>query len=190
MILLRAYLLAGLVLHKLVWERLKRRRAAGHPSRQAVPFRVRLVKLVKVGILAAILVQTAVPIYWLPLSADPSMLVVIGTAIYTLGVAVAIAGRVQLGDNWSDIEAAQVLPKQAVVSRGVYRYLRHPIYVGDLLLLFGLELALNSWLVLGVVVLTPVVLAKAIHEEELLKDSLAGYRDYCRTSMRFIPFVV
>ena len=190
MMLLRAYLLAGLVVHKFVWERLKRRRPAASAPRAPVPMRVRLVKLVKIAILGAIVLQTAIPVYWLPISADPALLLPIGTTIYTIGVAIAIIGRVQLGENWSDIEAAQVLPKQAVVNRGIYRYLRHPIYVGDLLLLFGLELALNSWLVLGVAILTPVVLAKAVHEEELLKDSLAGYREYCRTSKRFIPFVV
>ena len=62
--------------------------------------------------------------------------------------------------------------------------------MGDLLLLAGLELALNSWLVLGVLVLAPVVLSRAVREEELLKQSLTGYRAYCKTSKRFIPFVV
>jgi len=188
MILLRAYLLSGLVAHKVVWERLKRRSAT--EPQAPVTLRVRLVKALKAVILGLILVQTAVPAYWLPISAAPAVIVTVGTAIYTLGLALALAGRLQLGDNWSDIETAQVLPRQSVVQRGVYRYLRHPIYVGDLLLLFGLELALNSWLVLGVAVLTPFVLARAIHEEELLKESLDGYREYCRTSKRFIPFVV
>jgi protein-S-isoprenylcysteine O-methyltransferase Ste14 len=152
--------------------------------------RVRVAKLAKAVVLGAILVQTATPWYWLPIAVDPGPLVAAGLVIYTIGLTVAIAARVQLGGNWSDIEAAQVLTHQTVVQRGIYRFIRHPIYVGDLLLLTGLELALNSWLVLGILVLTPVVLARAIREEELLKQSLTGYRDYCRTSKRFIPFVV
>ena len=190
MLLLRLYLLSGLVIHKVVWERLKRR--AGAPSRQAGPrpIRVRLVKLVKAGILGGIGIQTVFPGYWLPLSEAPGTLEAIGTGIFSAGLALAIAGRVQLGDNWSDIETARILPEQAVVQRGVYRYVRHPIYVGDLLLLLGLELSLNSWLVLGVAVLTPVVLARAVGEEEMLKAKLPGYREYCRTTKRFIPFVV
>jgi protein-S-isoprenylcysteine O-methyltransferase Ste14 len=154
------------------------------------PLRVRAAKLAKTVVLGAILVQTVTPWYWAPISADPDTIVAAGLAIYTIGLAVAIVGRVQLGGNWSDIEAAQVLTHQTVVRHGIYRFIRHPIYVGDLLLLTGLELALNSWLVLGVLVLTPIVLARAIREEELLKQSLTGYRDYCRTSKRFIPFVV
>jgi protein-S-isoprenylcysteine O-methyltransferase Ste14 len=192
MILLRLYLLAGLVAHKVVWERLKRRPAPvpGHTPAAAVPVRTRLVKLVKVAVLAGILIQTVTPMYWLPLAVDPTLPAIIGAVIYSGGLALALAGRLQLGNNWSDIESAKVLSHQAVVNRGVYRYLRHPIYVGDLLLLFGLELALNSWLILGVAVLTPVVLARAIHEEGLLKANLAGYREYCKTSKRFIPFLV
>jgi protein-S-isoprenylcysteine O-methyltransferase Ste14 len=192
MMLIRAYLFAGLVAHKLVWEWLKRnqRATSAKAAMGDTPLRVRAAKLAKTVVLGAILVQTVTPWYWAPISADPDTIVAAGLAIYTIGLAVAIVGRVQLGGNWSDIEAAQVLTHQTVVQHGIYRFIRHPIYVGDLLLLAGLELALNSWLVLGVLVLAPIVLSRAIREEELLKQSLAGYRDYCRTSKRFIPFVV
>ena len=192
MILLRAYLLAGLVAHKLVWEWLKRhqRSTSATAAMGDEPLRVRAAKLAKVLVLGGILLQTLTPWYWVPIADDAQQLVAAGVAIYTLGFAVAIAGRVQLGGNWSDIEAAQVLTHQTVVNHGLYRYVRHPIYVGDLLLLAGLELALNSWLVLGVVVLAPIVLSRAVREEELLKQSLTGYREYCKTSKRFIPFIV
>ncbi|HYN08766.1 MAG TPA: isoprenylcysteine carboxylmethyltransferase family protein [Vicinamibacterales bacterium] len=192
MILIRAYLFAGLVAHKLVWERLKRhqRSTSAKAAMGDAPLRVRAAKLAKMLVLGGILLQTLTPWYWLPIAADPQGLLAAGVAIYTMGLAVAIAGRVQLGGNWSDIEAAQVLSHQTVVNHGLYRYVRHPIYVGDLLLLAGLELALNSWLVLGVIVLAPVVLSRAVREEELLKQSLTGYREYCKTSKRFIPFVV
>jgi protein-S-isoprenylcysteine O-methyltransferase Ste14 len=192
MILLRAYLFGGLVAHKLVWEWLKRRQRST-PAKAAMgdaPVRVRAAKQAKILVLGGILLQTATPWYWFPIAGDPQRLVAVGVAIYTLGLAVAIAGRVQLGGNWSDIETARVLTHQTVVNHGLYRYVRHPIYVGDLLLLAGLELALNSWLVLGIIVLAPIVLSRAVREEELLKQSLTGYREYCKTSKRFIPFIV
>ncbi len=80
--------------------------------------------------------------------------------------------------------------EQAVVSNGPYRLIRHPIYVGDLMLLFGLELALNSWLVLGVLLLAPIVLRQAVQEEKKLALALPGYQEYCANTKRFIPFVV
>lgn len=188
--ILRIYLLAGLVFHKAVWEVLKRRQGGG-PAASPEPltwsFRT-FTKLVKIGILAGILAQTVLPEI-LPVGGDPAPRRAIGAGLYTLGLAIAVLGRWQLGGNWSDIEAAGVLPAQRVVEAGLYRYVRHPIYVGDLLLLAGLELALNSWLVAGVLLLTPVVLRQAIKEEGMLRQTLAGYEEYCRRSKRFVPLL-
>ena len=190
MILLRLYLLSGLIVHKLLWEVLKRgNRNAPAPRSGTVPLQLRLVKAVKVSILLGLAVQTVLPTV-LPLAEEPALVVTIGLALYSLGLLTAIASRVALADNWSDIEDARMLGNQKVVSRGLYRYVRHPIYVGDLLLLLGFELSLNSWLVLGVVLLIPVVLMKAIQEERTLMNSLPGYALYCARTKRFIPFVV
>jgi len=76
----------------------------------------------------------------------------VGLLIYLGGLALAIAGRLGLGSNWVDLEDSRVLPRHAVVSSGIYRFIRHPIYTGDLLLLAGLQLALNSWLVVAVLI--------------------------------------
>jgi protein-S-isoprenylcysteine O-methyltransferase Ste14 len=143
---------------------------------------------VKIGILIGVMIQIWMPDI-LPIAADPSGPRIIGTLIYTIGLIAAITARLQLGDNWANIETGQVLGSQKVVAHGIYAYVRHPIYVGDLLLLLGLELALNSWLVLGVLVLAPLVLLKAVKEERMLAEQLSGYEAYCRSSKRFIPFV-
>lgn len=192
-VLLRAYLLAGLLAHKAVWEVMRRRQAGWREIRAPRPQGVQLViKLVKTAILAGIVAQTLVPDRWvepLLILDEPASLRLIGVILYTLGLAVAVLGRVQLGSNWADIETAGVHSKQQVVSRGVYRLIRHPIYTGDLLLLAGLELALNSWLVLGVLVLVPVVTRQAVREEQMLRRTLEGYDEYCRRTKRFVPFV-
>lgn len=196
MLILRLYLLAGLVAHKAVWEVLKRRQGAPTEPAPAAPkpsLAVTAVKAVKVAILLGIAAQTVLPTI-LPIFPEDSQgafaLRVAGVILYTAGLALAVGSRLQLGANWSDIETAQVLERQHVVERGVYALIRHPIYVGDVLLLWGLELALDSWLVAGVALLTPVVLAQAIREERMLERSLPGYSDYCARTKRFIPYVV
>jgi protein-S-isoprenylcysteine O-methyltransferase Ste14 len=190
MTLLRIYLLAGLLTHKLVWELLKRRpvnetrKAKRSSSGSLAP-----VKVVKIAMLLGIIAQTLAPEI-LPIANDASALRIVGASVFTVGLLMAVLSRIHLGGNWSDIEAGRVLHEQAVVSRGIYAYVRHPIYVGDLLLLFGLELSLNSWLVLAVVLLAPVVLWMAIREEKMLVEGLPGYRVYCAQTKRFIPFIV
>lgn len=178
--ILRAYLLAGMAAHKLLWEILKRR--AGAPPRQ--PFRP--IKAVKIAVLLALLAQCFLPEI-LPLAPHPILLRAAGAVLYTLGLAVAMAARLQLGRNWSDLESATVLPQQQLVARGLYRFIRHPIYLGDILLIAGYELALNSWGVLLVLPLTAFVWFKAAQEEKLLAGQLPGYPEYLRTSGRFLP---
>ena len=184
MTLLRLYLLSGLVAHKLLWEWMKR----GRPRPVAPTRGTVVVKMVKVAILGGIVMQTLLPDI-LPLADDSSAIRICGAVLFAVGLAVAIAGRVQLGSNWSDIEVGEIRQQHSVVSRGLYRYMRHPIYVGDLILLVGLELALNSWLVVGALALIPIVLRQAVREEQGLVATLPGYADYCARTKRFIPFV-
>jgi protein-S-isoprenylcysteine O-methyltransferase len=184
---LRLYLFGGLIFHKLVWEVLKRRQPAG--VRQGGGSLVaRAAKLVKLAILLGILAQTLAPEIW-PIRAEAGGLRYAGAALFTAGLAVAISARIQLGRNWSDIEAGLVQPDHELVARGLYRYIRHPIYAGDLLLLFGLELALNSWLVLGVAALAAAVYRQTLKEERALLASLPGYAAYCASTRRFIPYL-
>ena len=185
--LVRIYLLLGLIAHKAVWEVMKIGGPAA-PKKTGQPVKIRLIKAVKIGILLAIVAQTLVPEF-LPVTDNPDALRIIGVVLYTVGLATAICGRVQLGGNWLDIETAAVKREQTTVSHGLYAYVRHPIYTGDLLLLLGLELALNSWAFVGVIVLAPIILRQAITEEKMLKRTLPGYDVYCQRTRRFIPFV-
>ncbi len=187
---LRVFLLAGLIAHKFVWEVLKRKDDRGKKQDKSAPsIRLALIKAAKLGILLGIVVQILAPEV-LPITTEPFFLRVLGTVLYSIGLVVALAGRIQLGDNWADIESARVLENQDLVSKGLYRYIRHPIYVGDLILLFGLELALNSWLVVAAALLVPVVLWKALREEKMLFQTLPGYDKYCARTKRFVPFMV
>ena len=186
MLALQIYLLAGLVLHKVIWEALKKT-ASEKPVEPDSAVLV-AIKAVKIGILLGVTVQIWLPDI-LPIAADPAGLRIIGALIYTIGLIAAITARLQLGENWANIETGQVLGSQKVVAHGIYAFVRHPIYVGDLLLLLGLELALNSWLALGVLILAPIVMLKAVKEERMLAEQLSGYESYCKSSKRFIPFI-
>lgn len=186
-VLVRVFLLGGLVFHKAVWETLKRRdRMAPRVVRTLTS---QFLAAVKLGILCGMVVQTFLPDVF-PIRQDPGRLRIFGILLYTAGLLVAVVARLQLGRNWSDIEKSAVGDDHALVSHGIYRYIRHPIYAGDLLLLAGFELALNSWLVLAVAALAAYVGQKAVHEEKVLKITVPGYEIYCRTTSRFIPFLL
>ncbi len=190
MIFFRIYLLSGLIFHKAVWIVMKRRGQAGAvPTIKSHSPQVLLARLFKLIILILISVQVFLADVF-PILDEPLALRIVGGLLYSLGLITAVLGRVQLGDGWSDIEVGDIAVDKQVVSGGVYRYLRHPIYVGDLLLLLGLELSLNSWLVCVAAALVPPVVIRAIQEEQSLCKMLMGYEDYARRTKRFIPFIV
>ncbi|MBI5085881.1 MAG: isoprenylcysteine carboxylmethyltransferase family protein [Acidobacteria bacterium] len=179
--LIRVYLLAGLVLHKVVWEVLRQ----GLDKRGRLPG-FRPIKAVKMAALAFLLLQPFLP-ELLPIAARPAVVHAAGLLLFTTGLVVAITARLQLGRNWSDLEAAAVQPGQALVRTGLYRDIRHPIYLGDLLLVAGFELALNSWLVLLALPLAAFIWRKAAQEEAILAAGFAGYGEYVANSGRFLP---
>jgi protein-S-isoprenylcysteine O-methyltransferase Ste14 len=185
--LLNLYLLGGILLHKAYWEMTKRRvPPAPKPS---LSLAVRLVKAVKVMVLLGIVIQLLIPWTILPLAADAVPVQAAGLALFTLGLAMAITARAQLGASWSDIEAPGQVAKPDLICHGLYRHIRHPIYTGDVLLLIGLELALNSQLVYAILLMVPAILMQAIREERLLVRKLPGYQAYCKRTKRFVPFV-
>ena len=81
--------------------------------------------------------------------------------------------------------------KQHVISTGVYGVVRHPLYFGCLLMMFGAPLLLGS--VYGLVLSTIgliLVIGRIFGEERMLSDELEGYDEYKkRVTSRLIPFV-
>lgn len=190
MLYLRLFLFLGLVFHKLVWEIMKRRDATSPDVKTTTTSYLKsVIKFVKILFLLFILVQTLF-LDVFPITEQSLNLRIIGVIIYSLGLGIAVTGRVQLGTNWANLEDYQILSSQNLVDTGIYRYIRHPIYTGDILLLIGLELALNSWLVLGVLALIPYVIWQAKAEEELLLNAFPDYHAYQKQTKMFIPYLI
>ena len=78
---------------------------------------------------------------------------------------------------------------QKVISTGLYRHVRHPMYGAFVLYAFGAALMLGSWL--GVFVGAVLIIAMArrsIWEERTLQQELPGYDEYmAKVRYRLIP---
>ncbi|MEN6342462.1 MAG: isoprenylcysteine carboxylmethyltransferase family protein [Methanospirillum sp.] len=77
---------------------------------------------------------------------------------------------------------------QRVVSTGVYGFVRHPMYLGAVLMFIGAPLLLGS--LCGVAVglaLTVLLMARIVGEEAMLARELDGYREY-RQKVRYRLF--
>jgi protein-S-isoprenylcysteine O-methyltransferase Ste14 len=95
--------------------------------------------------------------------------------------------RTRLGGGGPGIS----VPPDRIVEAGPYRWVRNPMYLGHLIFLAGLALALRSWA--GAVVFAAHLawFERRVREDEarLAERFGEGYRDYCRRVKRWIPGV-
>jgi protein-S-isoprenylcysteine O-methyltransferase Ste14 len=91
----------------------------------------------------------------------------------------------------SPLVRIQAERRQRVVSTGVYGFVRHPMYLGGILLFVGAPLLLGSiygWLI-GVL-MSVLLIARILGEEKMLVKELEGYADYRKkVRYRLIPFI-
>jgi protein-S-isoprenylcysteine O-methyltransferase Ste14 len=115
---------------------------------------------------------------------------IVADVVTLAGVLVAVWARATLGGFWS----SRVVLKQDhhVIERGPYRYVRHPIYSGVLLMMLGtavLSGRLIAVFLLGIAFL--LLWVKARREEQLLAEHL--HESYARYQAQvrwlLIPFV-
>ena len=111
-------------------------------------------------------------------------------ALALAGLVVMLWARVTIGRNWS---AGVVLKEQhELVTRGPYRWVRHPIYSGLLLMALGLAIWRGQysgfW---GLLVFVILFWIKARAEERLMIEHFGdAYRDYRRRVKALIPYLV
>ncbi len=80
---------------------------------------------------------------------------------------------------------------QQLASTGLYGIVRHPMYVGALIMSAGTPLALGSyWGLLALVPALALLAVRILDEEMALAQQLPGYRDYMRdVRYRLVPYV-
>jgi protein-S-isoprenylcysteine O-methyltransferase Ste14 len=121
-------------------------------------------------------------------SAVPLPVVVAGNVLVALGFLIVF---LVFKENTFTAATIAVTPDQKVVSTGPYAAVRHPMYAGALVMLFGTPLALGSWWgLLMFIPMTFTIAWRARDEERFLIKNLSGYKEYCRiVRYRLLPFV-
>ena len=112
-----------------------------------------------------------------------------GLALFACGILVLAAAMRVLGRLYTSYLGIQ--REHRLVTSGVYRYIRHPGYLGEIISMFGVGLSLGSvvGLVLAVVSLL-LVLVRIGHEEEMLIDKFGDeYTSYMKRTKRLIPLI-
>ncbi len=80
---------------------------------------------------------------------------------------------------------------QRLVSTGLYGVVRHPMYLGALVMMLGIPPALDSYYgLLATIPALPLLVARILDEEKMLAEELPGYAEYTqKVRHRLIPRV-
>jgi len=119
-------------------------------------------------------------------AADGRML---GLAAFAAGVgAYRVAGRA-LGPSLSPLVSPR--PEATLVTHGPYRYLRHPMYLGQALIAVGAPLTLGArWILALVVPALAILVVRARREDLALARAFPDqFPRHARQAKRLLPFV-
>jgi len=118
-----------------------------------------------------------------------SLLAWVGVTVGAVGLALRIWSMRVLGRDYT--RSLRTRGEQTLIDRGPYRAIRHPGYLGSILVWTGSRLALN-WLIalITAVLLIAVYRYRITAEEHMLEEHFGeAYSSYKRRSWRLVPLL-
>ncbi len=118
----------------------------------------------------------------------PLWLVIAAEAVVLLGYGfVALVFR----ENSYASRVVKVEAGQKVITTGPYALVRHPMYLGSIIMFLFTPLALGSyWSLLPFALAVPLLVWRLLNEEQVLINELPGYAEYReKTRYRLVPYL-
>jgi protein-S-isoprenylcysteine O-methyltransferase Ste14 len=140
------------------------------------------------AVLAAGTLAIAYDLRWNGLDQLPSSIIIAADAGVLLGYCLILwVFRV----NSYASRTVEVVESQSVITTGPYSIIRHPMYLGILIMFLLTPIALGSFFALPVFfIYIPVIAARIINEEKVLLRDLPGYSEYCMAKpYRLVPYL-
>lgn len=120
--------------------------------------------------------------------AQPATCLPLGAVAMAAGLWLFWRSHVDLGENWS--VTLEIDAQHRLVTRGVYRFVRHPMYTSFFVSGIGQALLLANWIAgPAALVAVAVLVAVRVPNEEAMMIGQFGdeYRDYMRRTGGIVP---
>jgi protein-S-isoprenylcysteine O-methyltransferase Ste14 len=164
---------------------LERRKKVG-PAAEARGMQKVVISLGFLSLLGVMIVSALAHRFgWSPV---PLFLTLCGDVLVVLGLFINL---LVFRENSYGGASIEIVENQRVISTGLYALVRHPMYMGVLVMMIGIPLALDSWWSLAVILLTvPALVIRILDEEKMLRGDLPGYTDYAhKVRFRLVPYL-
>jgi protein-S-isoprenylcysteine O-methyltransferase Ste14 len=139
-------------------------------------------------ILAQAVIAAVSPAPVLPLIGDDPLMQVAGIACLFGGVILVVIAQLQMGASWRiGIDEG---PAPGLVTGGLYRFCRNPIYIALLSVVLGYTLLLPTRLSVALLIGSIIAVWQQVRTEEayLLRTYGEEFQEYARDVGRFLPF--
>ncbi|MFA6532747.1 MAG: isoprenylcysteine carboxylmethyltransferase family protein [Patescibacteria group bacterium] len=119
------------------------------------------------------------------------LFVTIGFILVILSFSQAISARKKLADNWTESYEYQIKKNHELITNGIYKYVRHPIYGALLIMPTGALIVSGSYtfIVCFIFILFAIEIFAKREEKLLTKHFGKKYIEYKKTTKKFIPFI-
>jgi protein-S-isoprenylcysteine O-methyltransferase Ste14 len=119
----------------------------------------------------------------LPRGDIPPLVMNLSSLIVLLGVLASIAAVYYLGRSFSIFPQARALKTD-----GPYRFVRHPLYLAEFMVLVGGVWEINQpWPLIISIVALGIQITRMNYEEQVLSEVFPDYREYAKRTARIIP---
>lgn len=120
----------------------------------------------------------------------PTWMLYIGAALHFAGL-VPVLWAILSNPHAETTVRIQTDRDHRVIFTGPYRFVRHPMYVGIIVMFSGWPLVLGSWVGLGVAgAIAVIFFVRTALEDATLRRELDGYEAFCKkTRYRLVPGV-
>ncbi len=114
---------------------------------------------------------------------------IVGLALVFIGGTFSLVAAVTLRRFYSSTLIMR--EDHQLITHGVYRFTRHPIYLGTIMVMMGLPVVVSSlYGLLTMSALIPLFLNRITMEEEMLTEEFGDrYQQYQEATSKLIPFI-
>ena len=115
---------------------------------------------------------------------------IFGLFVMLVGISIRIISAKTLGMFYT--RTLRKSENQRIIKEGIYKFIRHPGYLGDLLIFLGSCIAVSN--IISTILITVLMLSSYIYrimvEEKMLIDVFGeSYKNYTKETKRLIPFI-
>ena len=115
---------------------------------------------------------------------------ILGLAVIVVGASIRFIAMRTLSRHFT--YAVGIQEQHELIEQGLYRSIRHPAYLGELMVFLGIGLAFANWISLVILLVCPFIafhVRMNVEEKVLLDHFAARYTEYRKRTWRLVPWL-